>query len=286
MVKILALGDFHGKFQKKFERIIKKEKIDLIISIGDYLPFAYRKLWFEHCYGTNIELWEVIGKKKYKELVLKDLSEGEKVLKKLNSLEIPVFTVLGNVDNPNPDDVIDMDEVNKNRAHWKWEQERLNEFQKRIKKYPKIKRFDYSFEKFNDYILIGMRGHSFPGKVKSKAFKKHKLILEKLFKKFKKENQEGKVIFVSHNVPYNTKLDLVKSKNAHKRAKNKHYGSKLAKRIVMKFQPSLCLGGHIHESKGKQKIGKTLAINTGSSGHGEATIIEINKGKIKKVKLL
>ena len=62
-MKILAIGDFHGKFPKKFERIIKKEKIGLVVSNGDYFPFHYRELWFKHCYRKETELWEVIGKR-------------------------------------------------------------------------------------------------------------------------------------------------------------------------------------------------------------------------------
>src|SRR3989344_8150976 len=97
-MKLLILGDFHGALPKKFERIIKKEKIDLIISNGDYFPFHYRKIWFERCFKTGANLWDVIGKKKYKEIVLKDLAMGEKALKKLNELSVPVFSVTGNVD--------------------------------------------------------------------------------------------------------------------------------------------------------------------------------------------
>src|SRR3989344_1038750 len=105
MIRILAIGDFHGKFNlEKFEKLIKKEKIDFVISVGDYPPFHYRKLWFKHCYGTDVELWEIIGKKKYNELVTKDLNYGESVLKKLDKLSVPVFSVLGNIDWPDADD--------------------------------------------------------------------------------------------------------------------------------------------------------------------------------------
>lgn len=43
-MKILAIGDFHGKFPEKLKKKIGKEKPDLIVSIGDYIPFYYRKL--------------------------------------------------------------------------------------------------------------------------------------------------------------------------------------------------------------------------------------------------
>ena len=64
-MKILAIGDFHGKFPRKFEKLIKREKIDLVVSNGDFFPFIYRDLWFKHCYHTDVDLWEVIGRKKY-----------------------------------------------------------------------------------------------------------------------------------------------------------------------------------------------------------------------------
>lgn len=294
-MKLLVIGDFHGKFPKKFETLIKKEKIDLVVSLGDYPPFHYRKLWFKHCYGKDVELWEIIGKKKHKKLVMEDMRRAENALKALNKLPVPVYTVLGNVDHP-PDDVTDFWEKKKHKIpKWDWKEPFLS----RLKKYKNIKRFDYSYLKFKDYVFIGMRGHSFPGKVKSNAFRKYKKILDKLFKKFRKENKEGKVIFVSHNIANNTKLDkislkfvntLKKGHYGKKIAKRvsreniRHYGSKMAKRIINTYQPVLHFGGHIHEAWGKDKIGKTILINPGSAHEGKAAIVELKEGKVKKIK--
>lgn len=286
-MRILVVGDFHGKFHEKISKIIKKDKIDFIVSNGDYLPFKYRKLWFKHCFAKDIGLWEVIGQKRYKKLVMEDLKIGENILKKLNSFSIPVFTVFGNTDWPTPDDISDL--VGATIKHKlphepKWYKDDL--FAKKVKKYKNIHRIDYSFAKFNDFILIGMRGHSFPGHVKSKGYKKHRAKLDNLFKKFRKENKNHKVIFVSHNVPYNTRLDKITSKEADKRVIGKHYGSKLARRIIDSYQPIIAIGGHIHEAKGMQKLGKTLAINSGSSYQGDIVLIDVqnNKMKVKFVK--
>src|SRR3989344_7646948 len=215
-MKILAIGDVHGEFPKKFERIIEKEGIDIVVSNGDYFPFHYRKLWFKHCYGKEIGLWDVIGKKTYKELVLKDLKDGEKALRKLNSLKVPVITVIGNIDYTRKADTVD---YKPKKNTWKWDEQDF--FSPIIKKYKNIKRFDYSYLRFDNFIFIGSYGGSSPGKVKSKSYRKHLKILEKLFKKFKKENKMGKVIFVSHNQPFNTKLDII-GQDAHKRVKGRH----------------------------------------------------------------
>lgn len=293
-MKILAIGDFHGKFPKKFETLIKKEKIDLVVSIGDYPPFHYRKLWFKHCYGKEIELWKIIGKKKYKELINKDLKEGEKAIKKLNSLKVPVITIVGNLDYSRIPDALD-----ETYAYKKWKWDSQNFFKPLIKKYPNIKDFTYSYFKFKDYVFIGGGPSSFPGKVKSKNYRKFRKKLDNLFKRFRKENKKGKVIFVSHNVPYNTKLDKLsikavkfavrsagKNKAKQIKSRKKHYGSKLVKRIVQRYQPLLHVGGHIHESLGKDRIGKTILVNPGAANEGKAAIIELYKGKVKKIKFL
>ncbi len=269
-MKLLVLGDFHGKFSKKFERLTKKENIDLLISNGDYFPFHYRKLWFEHCFGKEIMLWEVIGKKKMKKLLLKDLRDGENVLNKINKLSIQSVTVVGNLDYSRVADTMDF-KVSK-KHYWKWYEQDF--FSKIIKKYKKIRRIDYSYFKFGDLIFIGAYGLMNPGRVKSKAYKKHRKILDTLFKKFKKE----KVIFISHNVPYNTRLDLI-GKNAHEKVRGEHYGSKLIRRIIDKHQPILHIGGHIHESMGMQKLGRTLCINPGAAHEGHGAIVDIIEGK-------
>lgn len=280
-MKLLVVGDFHGKFAlKKFEKLIQKEKIDLVVSVGDYSPFSYRKLWFKHCYGKDVELWEIIGKRKYRNLIYKDLKNGEEVLKKLNKLSVPVVTTLGNMDYPSIDDISDKyKEQEKDQIKY----ERKNLFIDKMKKYNKIGRCDYTYFRYMGYVFIGGRGHSFPGHVRSGAYKKHKLKLAKLFKRFSKENRQGKVVFVVHNLPYNTKLDKI-SKKAPKEVRGEHYGSKLFKTIINKFQPILCVGGHFHENRGKDKIKKTLILNAGDTSKGQAAIVDINEEK-KTVKI-
>lgn len=278
-MKILAIGDFHGKFPSIIPKMIKKEDINIIISNGDYLPFAYRKLWFKHCFRKDIELWEIIGKKKYKKLITKDFNSGLSVIKKLNNLSIPVISVLGNVDYPSPDDIKDIKKKRKSK-NWIFEKDRKSAFKNLIKNYKNIKLIDYKFTKIKDLIFIGARGHSNTGNVKSNAFRKHKEILAKLFRRFRKENKDRKVIFLSHNVPYNTKLDKIGMK-AHKLARGKHLGSKIVRRTIDKFHPVLHIGGHIHESRGTQKIGDTLAVNPGAIHEGHYAIINLENGKVK-----
>ena len=51
-------------------------------------------------------------------------------------------------------------------------------------------------------------------------------------------------------------------------------GSTAVRQIIEEYQPLLALHGHIHESRGEARIGRTLAINSGS---------EYNSGRIHGV---
>lgn len=280
-MKILAIGDFHGRFPIKLKKIARKA--DLIISPGDYPWWSLKKIFFEHCYRTDREIWEVTGKKKYKEKILGDWKDAEKILKNLNSLNVPIITTVGNYDNSTLHDAFD---VKKKANSWDWAERDF--FSDILKKFSKIKRVDYMSIKIGGLVFIGALGHSFPGKVKSRSYKRHRKKLEKLFKKHSKENKEGRVIFLVHNMPYGCKLDKIRDKNAPTIVQGKHYGSKLIRRIIDKFQPAVCVGGHFHENQGKDKIGRTLVINGGAAYDGNCVLIDFdeNRGKIKSVKFV
>lgn len=278
-MKLLAIGDFHGTFPKKFERLIKTKKIDLVVSNGDFFPFYYRKLWFKHCYRTKKELWEVIGKEKYKQLVFRDLKQGEKAMRALSALSVPVITVIGNIDHAGKAYNDQYDASDWGSSKWKWAGQ--NFFNKVISKYSQIRRFDYSFFEFGDYVFIGARGGTSPGRVTSSAYRKHKKILDKLFIRFK----DRRIIFVSHNVPYNTKLDKIGMK-AHAAVRGKHYGSKLIRRVIDRWHPLLHIGGHIHESRGMEKLDKTICINPGAAHEGKAALVTLKEGKKPTIRFI
>jgi Icc-related predicted phosphoesterase len=68
----------------------------------------------------------------------------------------------------------------------------------------------------------------------------------------------------------------------------KPVGSTAVREAITRYQPLLSVHGHIHESKGVAKLGRTLAVNPGSSysdGVLQAAVLELNpkNGKIKYV---
>jgi Icc-related predicted phosphoesterase len=95
------------------------------------------------------------------------------------------------------------------------------------------------------------------------------------------------VIFNFHVPPYGYSLDLCPKLDANMRmaAEEKiHAGSIGAKQVIEEYQPLLGLHGHIHESRGAQKAGRTLMINPGSEyseGILKGVVVMLEKKKVK-----
>jgi uncharacterized protein len=74
-----------------------------------------------------------------------------------------------------------------------------------------------------------------------------------------------------HNPPFSSGLDFAAELDANLtpvlrggRPSIVPVGSTAVRDAIKKYQPSVALHGHIHESKGAQKIGRTLCLNPGS----------------------
>lgn len=63
------------------------------------------------------------------------------------------------------------------------------------------------------------------------------------------------IILVVHNPPYNTKLDRLLS--------GEHVGSVSIRKFIEEHQPLLCISAHVHESRGTDKIGRTVLFYPG-----------------------
>jgi Icc-related predicted phosphoesterase len=68
-------------------------------------------------------------------------------------------------------------------------------------------------------------------------------------------------------------------------------GSRAVRESIAEHQPLISLHGHIHEGKGTQRLGKTLAINPGSAyeeGVLQGSIVELDdkRGKVKNYQLV
>ncbi|OPY29844.1 MAG: hypothetical protein A4E27_00105 [Methanobacterium sp. PtaU1.Bin242] len=62
-------------------------------------------------------------------------------------------------------------------------------------------------------------------------------------------------------------------------------GSKSIRKIIEEFQPSLNICGHIHESRGSDKIGKTTVVNPGQISDGYGCLIKIDDSTEGKMEI-
>ncbi|HEY5989514.1 MAG TPA: hypothetical protein VIV12_24520 [Streptosporangiaceae bacterium] len=103
-------------------------------------------------------------------------------------------------------------------------------------------------------------------------------------------------IFNFHAPPYGTGLDEAPAldqslRPMHGGAVMKPVGSTAVRDAIQRYQPMLSVHGHIHESRGVKKMGRTLAINPGSvygDGVLQGALLELNakKGKVSKYLLV
>lgn len=280
-MRILIVGDLHGKKPK-----IHFKDFDYIIAPGDFCSDDPRKYMFmalkkelESLDSKKSEWYNIIGMKKAKRMIKKSLRDGRKILKFLNSLEVPVYIVPGN---------------------WDWTEDKdsnssflkKNNYANMIKNISNIKDVHNKKLKIGDFEVIGYgisSGPEYPQNTADlklytkKELKKKKIEYKKEIKKveslFKKASKP--IIFLSHNVPFNTSLDKITNRQSPRYGE--HYGSLIAKKVIEKYQPLLCIGGHMHEHFGMCKIKNTTCINAGF-GSDINTSIELENWKIKKIK--
>jgi hypothetical protein len=105
-----------------------------------------------------------------------------------------------------------------------------------------------------------------------------------------------RTIFNFHAPPYGTGLDEAPAlddqlRPTHGGAVMKPVGSKAVRNAILKHQPMLSVHGHIHESRGIKRLGRTLAINPGSvygDGVLQGAVLDLNakKGKVARYLLV
>ncbi len=105
-----------------------------------------------------------------------------------------------------------------------------------------------------------------------------------------------RAIFNFHAPPYGTGLDEAPAlddtlRPMHGGAVMKPVGSTAVRDAINSYQPMLSVHGHIHESRGVKRMGRTLAINPGSvygDGVLQGAVLELNpkKGKVTKYLLV
>jgi Icc-related predicted phosphoesterase len=76
-------------------------------------------------------------------------------------------------------------------------------------------------------------------------------------------------IVLSHPPPWNTDLDRT--------SRGDHVGSEAVRTFIEQNRPSLVVCGHIHESRGIERIGPTHIVNCGPAFRGHYALAEITQ---------
>jgi Icc-related predicted phosphoesterase len=278
--KFLIIGDLHGNKPK-----IHFKDFDAIITSGDFCSAdEIRKYSFRALKerlqnpSSKIKWYDLIDKKEARKLVKKSLEDGREILNYLNSFNVPVYIVPGNADlTPDKEE--------------KWIFLHKNNYKKLIEKLENIIDVHQKIVDTEEHQIIGYGisdGPEYPQykedliRFKKGELKKKKAEYRKTIKKVSSlfEKSTKPIIFLSHNVPFNTPIDKIINKESPRNGW--HYGSLVTRKIIEKYQPLVCIGGHMHENFGKCKIGKTVCINAGF-GSSVNVLMELDKDKIVRL---
>lgn len=87
-------------------------------------------------------------------------------------------------------------------------------------------------------------------------------------------DEMGRCVFNLHVPPYDSQLDSAPRLDENLRVVATAgqpniipVGSTAVRELIERFQPALALHGHVHESRGATRIGRTLCVNPGSDYH-------------------
>jgi len=288
-MKILAIGDFHGKFPQKLKDEAKK--VDLIISVGDfggvkewyvYLKYIFRQTAKDKPYKS---VKEFFGKERYRVIDKKDERVTKEILRSLNSFGKPVIFVFGNTDD-------NWYNYSFDRQAWKVKKSRVNF----VRKLKNLKEITYSKTSLKGINLVGFGGYmdvdsyvderarskdspeAIGGRILRRARSKRKL-----FSLIKGKAKKRIMIF---HYPPKGYFDMIRMKGNVRNGTSA--GINFFLEAITKSKPSLVLCGHMHEYQGMKRIGKSVLINPGPAGEGKAAIIDYDESvaRVKKVKFL
>jgi Icc-related predicted phosphoesterase len=103
--------------------------------------------------------------------------------------------------------------------------------------------------------------------------------------------EPGRAIFNFHCPPYDTGIDRGPRLDGDLRLQQglggvemQPVGSTACRRVLEEYQPLVGLHGHLHESRGTHRLGRTLCLNPGSEyteGILRGALIELRGGKVK-----
>ncbi len=283
-MKLLVVGDFHGKFPKNLEKEAKN--VDLVIALGDYAgipewtPFIMNQMKLIKKGEEPISPEEYFGKEKFRKMLKIDNEAGRRVLRRLNSLSNKVLFIFGNGDDAFYNYPFgDFFKASKDNKRF-------------LKKIRHIQNITYSKVKFDGLDIAGFGGFIDPDShLERKLLRTDRERYNRILKRQKKSRKKlfsilkgfpkFSGIFVFHYPPKGT-FDLIKnSKNPYN---GKNIGTSYLTEAIKKYSPRIVLCGHMHEYQGKKMLGKSLVVNPGTASEGKFAVIDSESLKVRFIK--
>ena len=158
-----------------------------------------------------------------------------------------------------------------------------------------IRNHDSAVLPLGDYVLVG-HGWSNPTPWHTPREKHDEEIEQDLDALLDQAMDQGPVIFNPHVPPYASRLDdapeLRDDLSVVMHGGQAHMvpvGSRAVRNVIERRQPLVSLHGHIHESKGIVRMGKTVAVNPGSEynvGRLLGALVDLDGPRVANVQLV
>ncbi|MEM0505361.1 MAG: metallophosphoesterase [Sulfolobales archaeon] len=213
-MKVLALSDVHGNW-RALKEVMSREEYDVVLIAGDLSD-----------YGGSVEK------------VIEIISDF------IKNFNIAVYSVLGNMDNP-----------------------------QLLTTLPNVETFKLlhgSVITHLNYLIIG-----FSGGLRSPfhtnfelSDSEYRSLIGEVVKTLHQTSVNQRLILLTHTPPYNTKVDLTYS--------GLHVGSEALREFIESYKPMLTICGHIHEGRGVDLVGNSLILNPGPLFRGYYATIDLN----------
>lgn len=264
-MKILVIGDPHGS--EKVKKIPVKN-VDLILITGDLgKADLMREMAFKNIERKKKGLPEIeYSAAQEKKAFMQAYNSSMKIVKYFSKFA-PVFLIGGNVESTNV-------ETKKFSKELGIELPLLYQALNSMKNVRVINNRVANFKGVRIGGLPYFVDVSWVREFKPSEYNKSLKNAKKASEKSKRIlNNFGKVdVLLCHQPPYGI-LDKVNFKGAPKHWQGKSAGSKVILDYVKKKKPEYVFCGHIHEGKGKKKVGETSVYNVGCAG--DYVLVEI-----------
>jgi Icc-related predicted phosphoesterase len=250
-MKILAISDWHAKENVLSDLVnaIKNLSLDLIVFTGDILQ------WKAKCSEWAKAKSEKRPPDKDKPEIKEEIKNNAKLYhtfyENMRKIDLPIFTVPGNVDSP-------LDQYIKIG----WEEMKRNSELHIV--------HSSLFDLDKHFIVTGFGGEI------TEQEKEDYFVLQ--FPRWEVEyglnflsNISSTKILLSHAPPIGT-LDL---------DDGRHKGSEVVNDLIQPYRPKWVFCGHAHGARGKEIIGDTIIVNPGSLKNGFYALVNTDKEKVE-----